>query len=58
MFYIINLTNGEVLGEGSSASIDAQLATLSATHPLDTLRVQAACDSNYGLSGEDWLGVA
>lgn len=59
MFYIIDLTTGEVLsGPVHFTSIDDELDGLSAMYPLENLFVQAACDSEFGLFAENWLGIA
>lgn len=58
MFYIVDLTTGEVLGETANYSaVDTLLDDLTATYPLESLFVQGGCESGYGLSAADWLGA-
>ncbi len=59
MFFIVDLTTGEVLaGPMSAADVDTALDTLTECYPTPALFVQADCESGYGMAAEDWLGIA
>lgn len=55
MFYIIDVTTGEILDQGEYTTIGDKLNDLTVMYSLKDLWVQAACDSKYGLFALDWM---
>lgn len=59
MFYIINVTTGEVINKARPADqiSDALRFLASIGYALDNVVVQADCASGFNITALEWLGI-